>query len=134
MRASFLVMGALTVGLATGCTAYGTSASNAAATCGRTLTGVDVAVLIKIGRGEVSCPTAMVVERSYAALIRSGGLRGNGGGAPVSIYGWTCQGYTSTEIAETDRVSICAKGSKEIFALLPQPTPVSTTNAPPVPA
>jgi hypothetical protein len=66
-----------------------------------------------------------------AALIRAGGVRGNGGGAPVSVHGWTCQGYTSAEIARTSRVSFCVKGSAEIFAVLPPPT---AANAPPVPS
>ncbi len=101
MRAWFLVMMGLAVGLSagcvTGCTASRATTSDAAATCGRTLTGVDVAAVVRIGRGSVSCPTAMTVGKSYAALIRAGGLRGNGSGAPVSIRGWTCQGYTSRD-------------------------------------
>ena len=138
MRAWFLIMMglavSLTAGFVTGCAAPGTAASNAASTCGRTLTGVDIAVVVRIGRGAVSCPTAMTVEKSYAALIRAGGLRGNGGGAPVSIRGWTCQGYTSAEIAQTERVSVCVKGSAQIFTVLPSPpTPSTSTYAPPVP-
>ena len=76
MRAWFLIMMGLAVGLSrglwTGCAASGTTTSDAAATCGRTLTGVDVTVVVRIGRGSVSCPTAMTVEKSYAALIRAG--------------------------------------------------------------
>ena len=138
MRAWFLITMGLAVGLAagcvTGCAAPGTTTSDAAATCGRTLTGVDIAVVVRIGRGSVSCPTAMTVEKSYAALIRAGGLRGNGGGAPVSIRGWTCQGYTSAEIAQTERVSVCVKGSAQIFTALPSAQASTTTDAPPVPA
>jgi len=138
MRAWFLIMMGLAVGLTagcgTGCAAPGTTTSNAAATCGHTLTGVDIAVVVRIGRGSVSCPTAMTVEQSYSALIRAGGLRGNGGGAPVSIRGWTCQGYTSAEIAQTERVSVCVKGSAQIFTALPPTQPSTTANAPPVPA
>lgn len=138
MRAWCLIMMGLAVSLAaggaTGCAASGTTSSNAAATCGRTLTGVDIAVVVRIGRGAVSCPTAMTVEKSYAALIRAGGLRGNGGGAPVSIRGWTCQGYTSAEIAQTERVSVCVKGSAQIFTVLPSPPPSTSTDPPPVPA
>ena len=138
MRAWFLIMMGLAVGLSaggvTGCAASGTTTSDAAATCGRTLTGVDITVVVRIGRGSVSCPTAMTVERSYAALIRAGGLRGNGGGAPVSIRGWTCQGYTSAEIAQTERVSACVKGSAQIFTALPPTQPSTSTGAPPVPA
>jgi hypothetical protein len=137
MRAWFLIMTGLAVGLTaggvTGCATSGTTTSNAAATCGRTLTGVDVAVVVRIGRGSVSCPVAMTVEKSYAALIRAGGLHGNGGGAPVSIRGWTCQGYTSAEIAQTERVSVCVKGSAQIFTALPSTPPGTATNAPPVP-
>jgi hypothetical protein len=142
MRAWFLIMMGLAVGLAAGCVTgcavpgitTSNAAANAAATCGRTLTGVDIAVVVRIGRGSVSCPTAMTVEKSYAALIRAGGLRGNGGGAPVSIRGWTCQGYTSAEIAQTERVSVCVKGSAQIFTALPSAQSSTTTDTPPVPA
>ena len=109
----------LTAGLIAGCAASGTATPDAAATCGHTLTAVNIAVMIKIGRGPVTCPTAMTVENSYSAVVRSGELRGNGGGAPVSVHGWTCQGYTSAEIAQNNRVSVCAKGDEEIFAWLP---------------
>jgi hypothetical protein len=109
----------LIAGLIAGCAASGTTTAKAAAACGHTLTAVNIAVMIKIGRGPVTCPTAMTVENSYAAMVRSGELRGNGGGAPVSVHGWTCQGYTSAEIAQNDRVSVCAKGDEEIFAWLP---------------
>ncbi len=109
--------------LAAGCTTSGASTSDASATCGRTRTGVNVAVVIKIGRGAVTCSAAMTVEKSYAALIRAGDLRGNGGGAPIRVGSWTCQGYTTTEIVQTSRVSVCARGGAEIFAVLPPDIP-----------
>jgi hypothetical protein len=118
----------LATALAAGCTTSGASTPDAPAACGRARTGVNVAVVIRIGRGPVSCPAAMTVEKSYAALIRAGDLRGNGGGAPVKVDGWTCQGYTSTEISETSRVSVCVKGGAEIFAVLPR------ASTPPVPS
>jgi hypothetical protein len=123
---------AVVVGLAAGCATSGASTSQASATCGRTRTGVNVVVVIKIGRGEVSCPAAMNVEKSYAALVRAGDVHGNGGGAPVKVNGWTCQGYTTAEILKTSRVSACTKGSAEIYALLPPPP--NTADAPPVPS
>jgi hypothetical protein len=128
---SFIMAAALAAGSAAGCATSGVSTPGTPATCGRTRTGVNVAVVITIGRGSVSCPAAMTVEKSYAALIRAGDVRGNGGGAPVSVHGWTCQGYTSAEITRTSRVSVCVQGSAEIFAVLPPP---AAANAPPAPS
>jgi hypothetical protein len=128
---TFAVAALLAAGLVSGCAAAGPSAT-AAASCGRTRTGVNVPVVVSVGRGVVSCPAAMSVEQAYAALVRAGDLRGNGGGAPVAVHGWTCQGYTSAEIAASGRVSVCARGGAEVFASLPAAT--ATAGGPVVPS
>ncbi|HKD87009.1 MAG TPA: hypothetical protein VKB62_00655, partial [Streptosporangiaceae bacterium] len=69
----------------------GGSKSNAATVqdCGSSQTAAKVPVDVKIYRGTVSCAAAMAVEKSYAKAIEDGDVPGNGGGAPVTINGWT---------------------------------------------
>lgn len=57
------------------------------ASCGTTRTAANVPVIVKVAQGTVSCGTAIRVENQYAAVIRSGQVRGNGGGAPVVVSG-----------------------------------------------
>jgi hypothetical protein len=113
-------------GLLAGCSSSG---AGVGATCGTTRTAADVPVVIKVTEGIVSCGTAMQVENEYAAKIRAGQVRGNGGGAPVAVSGWTCQGYPTTEVLSTGNASQCHTGSAAIVAVLPVPTPgvASTT-------
>jgi hypothetical protein len=105
-----------------GCSAAKT-ASAAGATCGTTRTAANVPVVIKVAEGTVDCGTAMQVENEYAAKIRNGQVRGNGGGAPVVVSGWTCQGYNTPEVLSTGNASQCRDGSAAILAVLPVPTP-----------
>ena len=102
------------------------SAATAGATCGSTRTAVDVPVLIKVAKGTVNCGVAMQVENDYAAKVRDGQVRGNGGGAPVAVGGWTCQGYPTPEVLSTGNASQCHTGSAAIVAVLPVPTPTAT--------
>jgi hypothetical protein len=60
----------------------------------------------------------MRVERGYAASIRDGQLRGNGGGAPVTVDGWTCQAYPTPEVQRTGDASECHTASAEVLAVL----------------
>ena len=55
-----------------------------------------------------------------------GQVRGNGGGAPVAVSGWICQGYPTPEVLSTGNTSQCHTGSAAIVAVLPVPTPTST--------
>ncbi len=119
-------------GLLAGCSsARATSGSGAAgaagvgATCGTTLTAVNVPVIIKVAKGTVDCGTALHVEDEYAAKIRSGQVQGNGGGAPVTVSGWTCQGYATPEVLSSGNASQCHTGSAAILAVLPVPTPTA---------
>jgi hypothetical protein len=90
--------------------------------CGTTRTAANVPVHIQIARGEVSCATALTVEREYAKAILSGDVPGTGGGAPVRVRGWTCQGFATPVVLKTGQASKCVRGGKEILAVLPAPT------------
>ena len=113
----------LCAGLVTGCSS---AQAGAGATCGTTHTAADVPVIIKVARGAVNCKTAMQVENEYAARIRDGQVAGNGGGAPVVVSGWTCQGFSTPEVLSTGNASQCRNGSAAILAVLPVPTAAST--------
>ncbi len=111
--------------LVTGCSS-GPAAAGAGATCGSTHTAAGVPVVIKVARGSVDCTVAMQVENEYAAMIRNGQVAGNGGGAPVAVSGWTCQGYATPEVLSTGNASQCHNGSATILAVLLVPTATST--------
>lgn len=117
--------------LATGCGSSGSSGKttnshgNSAATgmtaCGMTKTAANVPVSIQIAHGQVSCATALAVERDYAKAIASGQVAGTGGGAPVHVQGWTCQGFATPVVLKTGQASKCVNGGTEILAILPAP-------------
>ena len=109
--------------LVTGCSS---GQATAGATCGTTHTAAGVPVIIKVARGTVNCTAAMQVENEYAARIRDGQVPGNGGGAPVVVSGWTCQGYNTPDVLRTGNASQCRDGSAAILAVLP----VSPSSAP----
>ncbi len=79
-------------------------------------------VTIKVVKGPVDCGSALRVENSYAAMIRNGDVRGNGGGAPVTVDGWTCQGYPTPQVLRTGEASQCHTGSAEVVAELALPS------------
>jgi hypothetical protein len=89
--------------------------------CGTTRTAANVPVDIQITHGQVSCATALAVERAYAKAILSGKVPGNGGGAPVHVQGWVCQGFATPVVLRTGQASKCVQGSDEILAILPAP-------------
>jgi hypothetical protein len=89
--------------------------------CGTTKTAANVPVRIEVPRGSVSCNAAMSVERKYASAILAGRAPGNGGGGPVQVGGWTCQGFTTPVVLRTGNASKCIKGAAEILAILPAP-------------
>jgi hypothetical protein len=101
--------------------ATGASGAAAGTSCGKTRTGVNVTVVIKVARGRVDCATALRVEQGYASAIRNGGLQGNGGGAPVAVDGWTCQTYPTTRALTTGEASECHTASAEVVAELALP-------------
>jgi hypothetical protein len=90
--------------------------------CGTVRTAAGVPVEIEVQRGTAGCGAALAVERAYSRAIASGKVRGNGGGAPVTIKGWVCQGYNTPRVLATGRASACHKNGTEILAILPTPT------------
>jgi hypothetical protein len=103
----------------TGCSSAATT--NAAVSCGTTRTAANVPVQVQVVHGQVSCPTAMQVERDYAQDIATGKVPGTGGGAPINVQGWTCQGFTTPVVLKTGDASKCTRGGNEILAILPTP-------------
>ena len=73
--------------------------------------------------GQASCHDAMTVERDYSRALASGKVPGNGGGAPVTIQGWICQGYDTPRVLATGRASACRKHGSQILAVLPSISP-----------
>ena len=101
----------------------GASASSAPAIrCGRVRTAAGVPVDVEIV-GQASCHAAMTVERDYSRALASGQVPGNGGGAPVTIQGWICQGYDTPKVLATGRASACHKHGSQILAVLPSISP-----------
>ena len=114
---------ALAVGpMLAGCSTSGSSTTSAAS-CGNMRTAVNVPVVIQVAKGTVNCAAALRVERGYAAMIKKGDIRGNGGGAPVSVDGWTCQGYSTTQALQTGNTSECHTAKAEVVAVLAVPSP-----------
>jgi hypothetical protein len=109
----------------TGCSSPAASSAPAPGTvgsaCGTTRTGANVAVVIKVTKGTVKCGTAMSVENGYASLLKHGQIRGNGGGAPVTVEGWTCQGYPTPEVLKTGNASQCHTASAQVVAVIQLP-------------
>jgi hypothetical protein len=64
----------------------------------------------------------MRVERGFAASIKAGDLRGNGGGSPVTVDGWTCQAYPTDKVLLTGDASECHTASAELVAVLELPS------------
>lgn len=109
----------LVVAVACNSTPAKTKTRPKATACGTTKTAANVPIRIEVTSGHVSCAIALSVERKYAEAIRSGLAPGNGGGGPVKVNGWTCQGYATPVVLRTGKVSKCVKDSTEILAILP---------------
>jgi hypothetical protein len=130
-RLASMALGSLTLlaggaGLLAGCSSAPAAGAGPGASCGTTRTAANVPVIIKVTRGIVNCGTALQVENEYAAMIRAGQVQGNGGGAPVTVSGWTCQGYPTPEVLSTGNASQCHTSSAAIVAVLPVQTPATT--------
>jgi hypothetical protein len=115
-----IVAAAGLAGLLTACSSASAAHSPGAAgsSCGTTRTNANVPVVIKVVKGTVNCGTVLSVENGYAAMVKSGKVRGNGGGSPVQVNGWTCQGYPTPEVLRTGNASECHTGSAEVVAEL----------------
>lgn len=103
------------------------SAANPAAVrrvqdCGTSKTAANVPVEVEVSHGQVACSVALTVEKSYAAAIVAGLAPGNGGGGPVTVDGWKCQGFPTPELLKTGDASECVKDGTEILAILKSPS------------
>lgn len=113
--------GPLTSGASTGRSTGRTAATAQPIACGTASTAAGVKVDVEIAKGHVPCGTAVTIEQRYAKAVRSGQVPGNGGGAPVKIKGWTCQGFPTPVVDKTGDTSKCVRTGAEILEiLLPQ--------------
>lgn len=108
--------GIVLVGLAACSSA--SAAGRPGSSCGTTRTDANVPVIIKVVKGSVDCGAVMSVEQGYATKIKNGDVQGNGGGAPVAVNGWTCQGYPTPQVLRTGNASECHTASAEVVAVL----------------
>src|SRR5580704_8238946 len=60
--------------------------------CGTARTPANVPVKVEITKGNVTCAAALAVEHAYTAAVAAGKAPGNGGGGPVEVRGWQCEG------------------------------------------
>jgi hypothetical protein len=90
-------------------------------TCGTLYTAAHVPVKIEVPDGAVGCAVALRVQADYTRKLLAGEAPGNGGGGPVPVDGWTCQGYPTPQVLQTGRASECHRGSIAFFAVLPTP-------------
>jgi putative hemolysin len=90
--------------------------------CGSTRTAANVLVDIRVAKGTANCASAMRAEQGYATMISDGDIRGNGGGAPVTVDGWTCEGYTTPVALQTGDTSECHTAAAEVVAVLVLPS------------
>jgi hypothetical protein len=104
-----------------GCSSPSPAGTSSPAACGMTRTAANVPVTIQVEHGQVSCATALAVERDYAKVVSEGQAPGNGGGGPVHVHGWTCQGFPTPVVLKTGRASKCVQDGEEILAILPSP-------------
>jgi hypothetical protein len=88
------------------------------ATCGTTRTAVNVPVIIEVEKGAAACSLAMRIQDAYTDEVRAGRVRGTGGGAPVQVDGWTCQGEDTPTIVQTGEASECHRDGTQIVAVL----------------
>jgi hypothetical protein len=119
IAAAALLGGVVLAGCGGGATPH-TAASPQA--CGTGRTAANVPVEVEIDRGQVSCTVALSVEKGYAAAIVAGRAPGNGGGGPVTVDGWKCQGFATPELLKTGDVSKCGKDGMQILAILKSPS------------
>jgi hypothetical protein len=109
-----------------GCSAAGGGrGARAPVRCGMSHTAAGVPVVVEITAGSVTCRVALDVEHAYAQAVASGKVPGNGGGAPVTIHGWVCQGFNTPKVLATGHASACHKNGTEILAVLPTPSATS---------
>jgi hypothetical protein len=121
--AAFVALGcALAAMLGLAACSSGAKPASSIQDCGTSRSAANVPVEIEVYRGQVGCAAALQIERSYAEAIAAGRAPGNGGGGPVTIDGWTCEGLATPQLLKTGETSKCAKGGHEIVAVLKSPS------------
>ena len=135
LAGGFSLATALTVAVLTICGLASLAACSSApapgstgTSCGTTRTAANVLVNIQVAKGTADCASAMRAEQGYATMISDGEVHGNGGGAPVTVDGWTCEGYTTPVALQTGETSECHTATAEVVAVLvlPSSPPPST--------
>jgi hypothetical protein len=96
-------------------------ATHKSVACGTAKTPANVPVKVEITKGSVTCAAALAVEHAYTAAVAAGKAPGNGGGGPVEISGWQCQGFATPVMLQTGDVSRCLRSGAEILTILPPP-------------
>jgi hypothetical protein len=96
----------------------GQGTSDAGKQCGMSRSAANVPVSVIIDHGYASCSTALAIEKDYAQAIDEGKAPGNGGGGPVPVQGWICEGFPTPQVLKTGDASKCTKGHNEILATL----------------
>jgi hypothetical protein len=116
-----IVAGGLAV---TACGGGGGNAANKpkAQQCGTSHTAADVPVTVQVNSRQVPCSMVLAIEKDYAQAIDAGKAPGAGGGGPVPVDGWTCQGFPTPQVLRTGNASKCTKGKVEILATLSTPS------------
>jgi len=122
VRPGFAALAVVSALVLAGCAAAAKPTAAAVQACGTGRTAANVPVEIEVDRGQVSCSTAMQIEADYARAIAEGLAPGNGGGGPVKVSGWTCQGLDTPQLLKTGETSKCVKDSHEIVAILKSPS------------
>ncbi len=126
MIATCIIAGML-LALAAGCGSAARPSHQASVTvCGAGKTAAGVPIKIEVVQGRASCGTAATIERAYAREIRLGRAPGNGGGGPLTINGWTCQGFATPIVDQTGQASKCTRGHDKILEVLDLPGPSSS--------
>jgi hypothetical protein len=115
-----VIVGSAGLGLA-GCSS-GPPTGSAGTSCGSTTTAAGVPVKIDVSKGTVDCAAVLRVEAAYATAIRKGELRGNGGGAPVAVNGWTCESFSAAQALQTGQASECHTANAVVVAVLSPPS------------
>lgn len=101
-----------------GCGGSTKPAADVVHVCGTSRTAANVPVYVEVRHGTVTCSAAMAIEKSYAEAIVDGHAPGNGGGGPVPVQGWTCQGFSTPVLLKTGDASKCDKAGEEILEIL----------------
>ena len=122
------------VALAAGCSgssqvtsvnAAASPTSGAGRDCGAARSAAHVPVIVQASRG-VDCSVALQIEERYSRKLDAGQAPGNGGGGPVPVDGWICEGYPTPQVLRTGRASECHKGDLRFYAVLPAPSTSAT--------